>query len=462
MSSAGQANEAGSVFRRDAAVHFAVHALAGAQVGSLPNASPVTRIDFETADPTDDIRVTHQDGTQFFISAKRAAGLDKPTKDTVADWVAQAPTLRPGDLLILAAAETTGTLKTLQNALDRARAGGDIRGDFGVKLKWLDDRVKPAKLRPIVRNRAHIVEFTRTPTNNTEQNLLVTMMNNLVEGHRGAAALDCLAAHLHTVAGLGSGSGVETWHEVLESKGFRLRPAAAGSAAVRYAKAVTGYRRALSKDQGIIDLSLLADDLDPLPKRDILDGIRINDSSRERSTNRPIVPVVRRKRRLLVLGQPGTRKSKALWEIAAHFAQIDGTSPPPSATATEESPPPRRCDIALGRRGHATLVVVLNIRSILKEHRFDLLVVEGPRPLDLVAADPVVRSAGALPTTDRRMKRDRFAVVGEPPLRRLDGCNDPSATTAGAEVRSGPEARRYVEVPPLEGLWNRLDELGDE
>ena len=78
MSSAGQANEAGSVFRRNAAVYFAVHALVGRPVETLDASRRVLRIDFETPDPTDDIVLRLEGGAKAFVSAKNHVHAGQP------------------------------------------------------------------------------------------------------------------------------------------------------------------------------------------------------------------------------------------------------------------------------------------------------------------------------------------------------------------------------------------------
>lgn len=89
MSSAGQANEAGSVFRRNAAVYFAVYALIGRPMEALDTSRQVLRLDFETPDPTDDIVLRLDDGSKAFVSAKNHVHGGKPFKETVVGWVAQ-------------------------------------------------------------------------------------------------------------------------------------------------------------------------------------------------------------------------------------------------------------------------------------------------------------------------------------------------------------------------------------
>src|SRR3954454_3625187 len=103
MSRAGQAGGVGSVFRCAVATHLAVHALRSRAISGLdlPDGVDPLRLDFETSDPTDDIRVTFSDGRRAYVSAKRKVAKGRPLDETVKGWVAQAPILGPGDLLVI-------------------------------------------------------------------------------------------------------------------------------------------------------------------------------------------------------------------------------------------------------------------------------------------------------------------------------------------------------------------------
>lgn len=82
--------------------------------------------------------------------------------------------------------------------------------------------------------------------------------------------------------------------------------------------ALKGYLDRLKKDTGRIDLSLLAEDLPPVVIDGLIDGIKVKFD--DRNTSRPLLAYVRRWRRLIIVGQPGSGKSVAMREIAAHCA----------------------------------------------------------------------------------------------------------------------------------------------
>lgn len=78
------------------------------------------------------------------------------------------------------------------------------------------------------------------------------------------------------------------------------------------------YLDRLKKDTGRIDLSLLAEDLPPVVIDGLIDGIKVK--SGDRNTSGSLLAYVRRWRRLVIVGQPGSGKSVAMREIAAHCA----------------------------------------------------------------------------------------------------------------------------------------------
>jgi hypothetical protein len=96
----GVANEAGSAHRLGAAAVLAAHGLAGRGItGDATTA-------FETDQATADLACRAAHGSTMYISAKRTCGNDQENLGgTVVQWVAQSPTLAPGDLLVLATAE---------------------------------------------------------------------------------------------------------------------------------------------------------------------------------------------------------------------------------------------------------------------------------------------------------------------------------------------------------------------
>jgi hypothetical protein len=319
MSRAGQGNEAGSVFRCVAATHLAVHGLRGASISGLELSEglDLVRLDFETSDPTDDIRATFADGTHAYISAKRKVSTREPLEETVTGWIRQADTLRPGDLLVIAGEEFVGPAKDLDRVLRRHRAGLPQETEAEKKaFKALDDLL-PAEVREIVLDRARVLHLPKATT----EDLLAALMDLAVEGRHGRRAVGVLANLFHQQAGEALGSGIEDWVAALNDTGVVVIPDLEGPLGTRVAcrmKALSAYLERLRDDEGQLDLSLLADDLPPIVIDDLIDNLQIDiDGS---TTSDDLLRHLRRWRRMLIVGQPGSGKSVALREIAAHCA----------------------------------------------------------------------------------------------------------------------------------------------
>ncbi|WP_156887405.1 hypothetical protein [Propionicicella superfundia] len=162
MSSAGQANEAGSVFRRDAAVYFAVYALIGKPIAPLNQTARVQRLDFETTDPTDDIVLSLDDGTKAFISAKNHVDAGKSFKETVAGWIAQVEEgMGPNDLLGLTFGSCAGWVRDLADGLRRLRLGQEISRTAELSALQKLDALVPEGHRDEIRQRARYGAYLR-------------------------------------------------------------------------------------------------------------------------------------------------------------------------------------------------------------------------------------------------------------------------------------------------------------
>lgn len=321
------------MFRRDVAVYLAVHLLAGVPVPAFENHKKLVRLDFETADPTDDIAVTFDGGSRAFVSAKRKVNAGAPFTSTVAGWVGQAMAgMGDEDLLALAYAEGPEWLRDLTEGLDRARTGRPVTGATRTRqLKALDALV-PAEYRAMVRERARLLAVPRTATSNDSRSALVTMMGALVEGDNGAAAVSAIEAFAHDRAGRALGCNSSDLAGALNAAGLVLKVDVAGTPAARAAaqlEAFEAYQAALTADTGRIDLTLLADDLEPLVVEDLLGSIEVTPArDDERSYARNPIDLLRRWRRMLMVGQPGSGKTVALRETASYCITTDDAPTP--------------------------------------------------------------------------------------------------------------------------------------
>ncbi|MFB6628229.1 NACHT domain-containing protein [Streptomyces sp. NPDC056374] len=288
-------------------------------------------MDFETSDPTDDIRVTFSDGRRAYVSAKRKIDRGRPLDETLKGWVDQVPTLGPDDLLVIAGEELVGPVKHLDRALRRHRANRPMEtGVESTALALLTDRL-PQAVSGLVLDRARVLHLPGSTGPAPHRTLLAALMDFVVADARGPQAVSALADFFHRQAGEALGSSAEEWVAALAAAEVTVLPDPGGPAAMRQAsrqKAVSAYRSRLTAETGRIDLSLLADNLPPLIVDDLLGGLQI-DVEGER-TSHFLLHRLRRWRRMLIVGQPGSGKSVAVREIAAHCAgQADAPVPIP-------------------------------------------------------------------------------------------------------------------------------------
>jgi hypothetical protein len=324
MSRAGQGGEVGSVFRCAVATYLAVHGLRSHPVPGLDLSRDVhpTRLDFETADPTDDIRVTFTDGRQAFISAKRKLSRGRPLQRSVQGWVAQIPLLGPQDLLIVAAEEFSGPMRKLDHVLRRHRADLPLETNAEKEtLKAVTDLIADPDVAQIVLTKARVLAVPSSTSSGHAQSNLAALMDLVVEDAQGAGAVSALWTFFHQQAGQALGSNREQWVQALESNGLNVIRHPAGPAGARVAASIAAanqYRSHVSADRGRIDLTLLATDLPPVVVDTLLEAVTVK--GEDDRTGTKLLWKVRRWRRLLLVGQPGTGKSVALREIAAHCA----------------------------------------------------------------------------------------------------------------------------------------------
>jgi len=229
------------------------------------------------------------------------------------------------DLLGLAFESCAAWVHDLAMGLARFRAGQTVSRPAEIQaLKRLDDLVPPA-LQAEIRRRARLVQVPSSAVSGDAETLLTVLLDNLVGSGDGRLALSSLQSHLHTLAGSAMGADVPSLVRMLESvNGLSVRVGSGSPAAVEVAtqSAVRTYLDTFVKRRGRVNLPFLADDLSPIVVDGLYKSIRVIDSVRtdDRQLDEELAPVVRRRRRALLVGQPGSGKSVATSEIAAACA----------------------------------------------------------------------------------------------------------------------------------------------
>ncbi len=337
----GRANEAGSLYRSGIAAYLAAHGLAGrgveAAVYPESGPAPVT-LSFETGDAVDDIRCGLANGTTLWLQAKRACGADAQLRATAAQWVGQLGSLREADKVGLATAEPRGSVRNLGSALDRRRRAPQVAGPLPpgetTALDALRDQF-PAGTSAQVADRvmnAAIVMTVAASSSRDEgfRSVAYLLDGSVVPAGSGTAAVAALQRAFQEQAAAGTGSGLDEWLEILADAGLQVFPDAGGPAGPRRRAeldAVAAHRARLAGRDGIIEFSLLADDLPPMRYEPLADSLSLAVPGSGLS-DAEFLGTARRWPRMLLTGLPGMGKSTALEQAAARWAADVGSPIP--------------------------------------------------------------------------------------------------------------------------------------
>lgn len=366
-SRAGQANEAGSVHRRGVAAYLAVYGLIsrGLPAAGHHDQGPFpVRLEFETNQPTDDITCRLSDRSAMYVSAKRVCGDDRSLRSTVRQWVAQAATLKDGDLLVLAVAEPRGIVKDLGAALLRrqARSPTYLAGeDMALTVLGRLLAGEPEAVQDRVLNAARVLKVEAAEAGKPEFDLAAALLEGTVVGTgAGASSMRALSLSMHTQAGKAFSSGINDWIRVLREARIEIyadRRGPAGATAMARQVAVEEYRARLKDQDGHVNLALLADDLPPLRVAGLADDLQVSiDNGEDRPQDTSLLVLARRWPRLLLVGLPGAGKSTALRQLAARWAGDDRIPVPVLVSLGSAA---RRCS----RPGELTLSVLCQIAA---------------------------------------------------------------------------------------------------
>lgn len=291
-------------------------------------------LEFETGEATDDLTCRMLTGQSAFISAKRTTGKDKAFRDTVDSWVRQAGQMADGDLLVLATSELKGAVKGLPEALERRRRGlpGGSSTSETTAMEVLEDRLANTEqsTRQRVLDAARILLVPASSTGLLDQVALAGQLEGtLVAFKDGERTLDRLAKAFHDQAAAAGGSDLDEWVRIIRAAGIEVYSDLTGPLGARIAArqdSLERYLHALRDAVGVVNLTLLADDLPDLRVNDMLDSIAVQ-VDEKRSSN-PLSHVVRRWGRLVLFGLPGSGKSTAMRELAGALADAADASTP--------------------------------------------------------------------------------------------------------------------------------------
>ena len=323
----GSAAEGGSLHRAGVAALLAARGLLSSGVieAGFSHIGPaVTRITLEAKSAVDDIVCELNDGSTWYIQAKRTCGKDQNLRDTIAQWVEQA--LGPADSVGLAVRSPRGIVKYLGSGLDKLRNGRDLSADEGEAVRQFMQLVielgGSIELVEVARVLICQVEDDRDLGAVTASSLLSAAV---VATGQGEAAFRALRSHFHALSASGGSSSPPQWVDVLREQHLDLIADSEGPigqriAALRNLDHQLRARYLLEKDR--LELSLFADDLPPVSYPDLLDLYQVTDEADDddRGQGVGLAPFARSVPKFVLEGLPGSGKSTALIQLAAAWA----------------------------------------------------------------------------------------------------------------------------------------------
>ena len=341
VSEGGRANEAGSLHRSGVAAYLAAHGLAGrgVEAADYPANGPApVALSFETGEAVDDIRCVLADGTVLRLQAKRACGADRHLTATVSQWARQADGLQRGDKIGLATADPRGSVMHLGAALRRRRRsvpGQLLRGEEQA-LEAVERRLPAGTPVESILQAAIVMAVTVSSCHDEGFRSVANLLDGTVVAPGcGSAAIEALQRAFQGQAVEGTGSSIDDWLQILAQAGLEVFADGEGPTGPRRRAeldAVTAYRAYLALRDGIVEYSLVAEDLPPMTYEPLAESLRV------RADGHPVggfLETAQRWPRMLLTGLPGMGKSTALEQAAARWA-ADERAPVPIVVRLRE------------------------------------------------------------------------------------------------------------------------------
>ncbi|GGN16331.1 hypothetical protein GCM10011578_044750 [Streptomyces fuscichromogenes] len=299
----------------------------------------MSSLQFETEDAVDDIRCNMADGSYAVIQAKRTCGNDKHLVATVDQWVRQLSSLGDGDRIAIVVRNPKGPIKHLKEALDNNRADfprsptQQMIEALNVLSARMPESIEIRDKDKLIKQ-AYCIEARTEKEGDSHFDIAVALLDGVVvERGFGIVAVKILQRNFQEGAATGVGSTVKDWIRWFQAGGLQPRPNASGSPGQQEAAEVAARSEFLKETKKLADklhYSLLADDLPVLEVPDLARTFQasITGNKEGAGENRLLISIARRWRRFFLVGLPGSGKSVAVRQIAAHWADQPGAPLP--------------------------------------------------------------------------------------------------------------------------------------
>jgi len=322
----GAANELGSSHRAGLAAFLASAALSDNSVVEGLSKVP-TKIDLETSEATDDLRVTMSDGAVWYVQAKYRGQIGKALDDTARQWARQQ--IRTKDELVMASARFSTPLSESQAVLDHERLGRGAAPNAAAhtNLETVLTRISKAGTGLDLVARAH-ARFFRCDTidGGAERALAAARLDAIVGVGNGGIAFNALVLRFQAAAVRQESTSIDDWVEALAQAGTPITASMSGSggqARAAHLRTVSEYRHWLATRADRLDLATVAPGLGTIHIPNLIDTWNLERPSlkdRKAENSSELWAVCRRQKRVLVEGLPGMGKSTMVDQLAAMWA----------------------------------------------------------------------------------------------------------------------------------------------
>lgn len=337
----GSANERGSEFRGLVGAGLAEAILSGARlcdVGVSDLLMRPTLLAVESDDDVDDLVVTDEAGARIFFQAKLEAGLGQdpsaPMGKAVRQFAAAITTgMRPDDRLVLATARPTENVRLLGEVLERerrpahgARSGPESgAADAFAELahQFLDQDGVDELFRRLI--------IWRVDPGSYATAIAARLEVSVTASGAGGAGTRALISTIQELAGLRAGADARSLVADLLRRDVPLSDTVNPAVPASRAQALAGFRTRVRARGERLELYGIAGDLGALPLHEADCDVKVVEDGATREIGEELETVVRRRGRILLIGEPGGGKSTALRALAAFGARNAGWPTPISA-----------------------------------------------------------------------------------------------------------------------------------
>jgi hypothetical protein len=327
----GAADELGAEYRARVGALVATAVLRGTpldDVGLAMNGGLPVLVHAETDDPVDDLVVHLASGGRVYIQAKHRLQLRDAAGSPLAAAVGQFVRavqrgLGPDDRMVLAGAHVSEPLRRLGGYLDRRRMaahGAPTDMEHTALERFVTIARRFASVEDVKRVLDRLVIWQTDPTQGDGLAALISRLEgHVVAPDTGARAVRELSDEIRHLARSRAGRDGLQLAQALAARGVPLL--ASGPSPVAWAAALSSYRARVVRRGTTLELFGAPPSLRHLRLRDADADIRVDRSDDDDSRlGWPMIPTLRRRGRVLLVGAPGGGKSTALMSAAAHWA----------------------------------------------------------------------------------------------------------------------------------------------